>query len=476
MGSPWGQGIRWLLVDSEAYALDVLARELRFAGGHVRHVDPVGLRLLELSRDDAHIVLVDESQDIRFLEDRIAFHTGFRWASILRLPFSELFARGDHAPDLDLLIERVAPLLASDRALAALACGPDGEFHSSADGLGVLRCLRAIATASDVFRVNLREADEEAQIELAGPLVLGARAERPLEPTLLGEEALALAIELHGAEITVRRKVRPETPWLVMPLDEALERALQLAHERRIASHDDSPTLRLPSPFVTVEQVEPALEPQESSLLDSTPPTRNAQAIPTRNVPTVPMRPPRGRFDHVYRLLAAATLLAALTFFVVDRMQTSGPSNASAVVDALPVSASPGVASLGSVSKQGTEPLEKAPAINSKVAESPPAAPPVRAALATEPATPPPQQSGASELAATALKALARGELALARSAAERASSLRPRKLQYRVLLADVLAASGDTERALAEYERALAQRPGSRSIKQRIAKLRATP
>lgn len=459
-GSEVLEGIRWLIVDSDHAAAAAIARELSLMGCHARLVDAVGLELSQLSVYDAHVVLVDETQDIRFLHERMEQHAGLRYAGVLRFSFAELWQKGAHKPDLSVLAEKVKSLLEPDVTLRARACGSENHFDTHTDAIGIIRCLRAIISGNDVFRVTLRTERCEAHIELAGHLVLGAWYESEGEPALMGEAALASAIELTDAAISVRRKVRPETPWLVLPLDAALEHALWVVRDRRVLEHDDSPTLRIPSPLMQAQVADADAETElEDDAEADVPLTR---AVPTVSIPAPPRAPSRFLGVAVF----AALMVAGLLVVGMRRKQPLSRVDAEPAALAAPVRT-------GAVRATET-PTASQPKLPSSVPElRNEAANEAQAELASAPLPTPATATNAREVAAQATQALAAGDLDAAERWARRAIQLRPRKLQYEVLLGDVLAESGRMAEALAQYENALSKRPSSRTVKQRISRLK---
>jgi hypothetical protein len=239
-------GTRWLVVDGDSVVADRMACELRDAGCMVKLIDPEGRQVPQLGPYDAQILVTDVAHDMRFLGERLMLHGGMRWASTMRVNWSELWIEGERTAALGMLAARAVTLLEPDHALRELARSGLPRFNAPFEMLGPVRMLRALCTHDEVFRVTFNTVQEHARVDLAGNLVLGAAFMGRDGTTLSGEAALANIVELSGARADVERRPRPETLSLVAPLDEAIERAISTQLGRR--ETDESPTLRVSMP------------------------------------------------------------------------------------------------------------------------------------------------------------------------------------------------------------------------------------
>ncbi len=505
--SPRGalDGTRWLVVDSQPQSrAQAIARELRAAGCHVRRVDVVGLQLARLSAFDAQLVLIDDGQDMRFLQERIGSHAGLRWANILRTAWPALWHDGSAKPDLEALARHALPLLEPDRALHELARGTGDLFEVPSEPLGPIRALRAVCMANDVFRVTFANEGAQGHVELAGKLLLGAWFQRGTDPMLMGAEALAGAIDMDSALVTVRRKVRPKAPWFVKPLDEALELALHSIRERRLGEHDDSPTMRIAPELIAEAVGDEALDPESEAtrimVVPSTPApgvqtpsthTPSAQALsahtlsahtPSASTPIPSLPParsgglPRLSMPAALGALAVLGLLAAGLSLMRSSAPTSAvtPGRASSQAEASVAPGAGAVLRTPIISKSQAS----AGAVIGRAAPKPSTAP-LPTKRSPKAATPTArltdlQSRNITGLAARAKSALLSRDLVSARALAERAITLRPRRAEFRLLYGDVLAASDRHQEALAQYREGLRLRPQSRTLQQRLARVKA--
>ncbi len=469
------EGTRWLVVDSNAQAAEAIARVLRTAGAQVKRVDVVGLQLSRLHTFDAQLVLVDEGQDLRFLQDRMVSHAALRWACTLSLPWSSLWQDASGDPNVEVLARAAYGWLDADRNVHDLACGEGDVFSTHNGALGAIRTLRAVSRANNVFRLSFAGEGAQGHVETAGNLLLGAWFQQGTEPMLMGAEALAGVIEMPEAAVTVRRKVRPKAPWFVLPIDEGLALALEVIRERRLGECDDSPTMRI-DPELVAEAVRQEQNDAPSEAVISMP----AHTMPAASIPS-----PAPHSQVGPRALVAAAILSVAATIILFARPAQGPvppqAPAAQAVVLKPSAPATQAPPPDDRLRKTTLPTAARPLILGSTANEATANKPRAELPRTDPeAELSPSQFGDAEsnlshaLATRAKAALLRRDLDEAYTLAERATVLRPRHPQYRLLLGDALAASERHEEALEQYKVGLSLRPDSRTLKQRLARTQA--
>jgi DNA-binding response OmpR family regulator len=225
------QGLRIILVDSDASRADTLAQELRSRGSVVAVADP-SARGIERARGlDPQVVIVDQAgidgtgfEVVRAIRRDVRL----RWAAMLVAPWAEIWPEHAATPDLAELAQRLAPLVTHDRELRTRAT-TETKFDARLEITGPSRMLRVLASLQGPFHVVVQSRKASVEVDVAEGLVVGARATRSAGEPIEGTRALAALLVMASARVTVEKRPNPSTANVMAPIEEALARASQEA-------------------------------------------------------------------------------------------------------------------------------------------------------------------------------------------------------------------------------------------------------
>ena len=259
------QGLRIILVDSDASRADTLSQELRARGSVVAVADP-SARGIERARGlDPQVVIVDAAgmdgtgfEVVRAIRRDVRL----RWAAMLVAPWAEIWPENAATPDLSELALRLAPLVMHDRELRVRAL-EEQKFDARLEITGPSRLLRVLASLPGPYHVHVQSRKASVEIDVAEGLVVGAKATRAAGDALEGTRALAALLAMASARVTIERRPNPSTANVMAPIEEALARASQEAAPIPVSqpppamTNSGNPLSRLPkrSPFPTASEV-----------------------------------------------------------------------------------------------------------------------------------------------------------------------------------------------------------------------------
>ncbi|MFO0686853.1 MAG: tetratricopeptide repeat protein [Sandaracinus sp.] len=223
------QGLRVILVDSDASRADTLAQELRSRGAVVAVADP-SARGIERARGlDPQVVIVDAAgMDGEGFEVVRAIRRDLRlrWAAMLVAPWAEIWPENAATPDLAELALRLMPLVVHDRELRVRATA-EAKFDARLEVIGPSRMLRVLASLPGPFHVHVQSRKASVEIDVAEGLIVGAKATRAAGDGLEGTRALAALLAMASARVSIERRPNPATANVMAPVEEALARASQ---------------------------------------------------------------------------------------------------------------------------------------------------------------------------------------------------------------------------------------------------------
>lgn len=287
------QGLRIILVDSDASRADTLSQELRARGAVVAVADP-SARGIERARGlDPQVVIVDAAgmdgtgfEVVRAIRRDVRL----RWAAMLVAPWGEIWPENAATPDLAELALRLAPLVLHDRELRTRAT-EEQKFDARLEVTGPCRMLRVLASLTGPFHVHVQSRKASVDIDVAEGLIVGARATRAAGDALEGTQALAALLVMASARVTIERRPNPATANVMAPVEEALARASQEAAPIPV-SQPPPPLTGGPalgragkrSPFPTASDIGRGMFEDDA---DASGPVRSPAVMPTRaNVPS----------------------------------------------------------------------------------------------------------------------------------------------------------------------------------------------
>lgn len=255
------QGLRVILVDTDASRADTLSQELRSRGSVVAVADP-SARGIERARGlDPQVVIVDAAgldgegfEVVRAIRRDLRL----RWAAMLVAPWAEIWPENAATPDLGELALRLMPLVVHDRELRARAVA-ETTFDARLEVIGPSRMLRVLASLTGPFHVHVQSRKASVEIDVAEGLIVGAKATRAAGDALEGTRALAALLAMASARVSVERRPNPATANVMAPVEEALARASQEVAPIPVSQPPPPPTAsgKLPkrSPFPTASEV-----------------------------------------------------------------------------------------------------------------------------------------------------------------------------------------------------------------------------
>lgn len=234
------EGLRFLLLDSDATRADALATELR-ARKAIVVVSDGSLQGLERARVlDPDVVLVDSlgMEGARFdLARQLRTDVRLRWASLVVVPWEELWTR-DGAPDIRKLTERVAPLVVPDRTLRERAM-TERSFETRLEATGPSRLIRALATLPGPFHVSVRSPKAVIEVDVAEGLIVGATGATAKGERLEAMRALSALVALGSGRARIEMRTHAATANLMSPVQQAFA----------MADHENAPIpLSVPPP------------------------------------------------------------------------------------------------------------------------------------------------------------------------------------------------------------------------------------
>jgi DNA-binding response OmpR family regulator len=235
------QGLRVLLVDHDPSRADALAQELRARGATVAISDTSG-RGLERARGlDPEVVLMDSalsdtsrSDFVRLLKEDIRL----QWASVLVTPWDELWT-DPNAPDAERLRDKVAGLVVGDRELRGFA-QDEAPFEMSLETTGPCRLLRVLAETKGPHHLVVRGTSASVDMDLAEGLLVGVVGQSADGSAIEGVLALSTVLRMGSASVRIERRANPSTANVMMPVEEALARAVRELSSEATASKPDS--------------------------------------------------------------------------------------------------------------------------------------------------------------------------------------------------------------------------------------------
>lgn len=218
------EGLRMVVVDSDAARADALAQDLRARGARVVVTDVDGGGLERARALDPDVVLVDvagiDGEGFEVIR-RIRADPRLRWASLLVVPWDELWPSPDGVADLGRLAEQVAPLVVPERVLRERA-GSEHAFETRLEATGPSRLIRALAASNGPLHVSVRSPRAVIELDLAEGLVVGATGATSRGERLEGARALAAMLALGSGRARVEHRPHAATANLMVPVDEAL--------------------------------------------------------------------------------------------------------------------------------------------------------------------------------------------------------------------------------------------------------------
>lgn len=234
------EGLRFLLLDTDATRADALASELRQRKAIVV-VSDGSIQGLERARVlDPDVVLVDSlgMEGARFdLARQLRTDVRLRWASLVVVPWEELWTR-DGAPDIRKLTERVAPLVVPDRVLRERAM-TERSFETRLEATGPSRLIRALATLPGPFHVSVRSPKAVIEIDVAEGLIVGATGATAKGERLEAMRALSALVALGSGRARIELRTHASTANLMSPVQQAFA----------MADHENAPIpLTIPPP------------------------------------------------------------------------------------------------------------------------------------------------------------------------------------------------------------------------------------
>lgn len=220
------EGLRFLLLDTDATRADALASELRQRKAIVV-VSDGSIQGLERARVlDPDVVLVDSlgMEGARFdLARQLRTDVRLRWASLVVVPWEELWTR-DGAPDIRKLTERVAPLVVPDRVLRERAM-TERSFETRLESTGPSRLIRALATLPGPFHVSVRSPKAVIEIDVAEGLIVGATGATAKGERLEAMRALSALVALGSGRARIELRTHAATANLMSPVQQAFAMA-----------------------------------------------------------------------------------------------------------------------------------------------------------------------------------------------------------------------------------------------------------
>ncbi len=286
------QGLRIILVDTDASRADTLSQELRARGSVVAVADP-SARGIERARGlDPQVVIVDAAgidgtgfEVVRAIRRDVRL----RWAAMLVAPWAEIWPENAATPDLAELALRLAPLVTHDRELRVRAT-EEPKFDARLEVTGPSRLLRVLASLPGPFHIRVQSRKATVEVDVAEGLVVGAKATRAAGDELEGMRALAALLVMASARVTIERRPNPATANVMAPVEEALARASQEAAPIPVSqpppAMQGSPALARASkrsPFPTASDIGRGLFDDDG---DASGPQRPPAGVRTRsNVP-----------------------------------------------------------------------------------------------------------------------------------------------------------------------------------------------
>ncbi|MBC7170843.1 MAG: hypothetical protein H5U40_00360, partial [Polyangiaceae bacterium] len=221
--------LRVLVMDNDPGRADVLAQTLRGHGSLVGVSDISPGTLVRAQALDPEVVILDSAaiegpgfETVRTLRQ----DPRLRWASLLVVPWDELWPVHSAAPDIEQLAGRIAPLTEQDRTLRARA-EVGGTFDTRLELTGPARLLRTLVRLPGTRHIAVRATRATIEIDIADGLVVGAQgtslvgSPRPVE----GMAALAGLLNLSGGRVRIEGRGHPSVANVMLPVDEALARA-----------------------------------------------------------------------------------------------------------------------------------------------------------------------------------------------------------------------------------------------------------
>ncbi|MFN9808923.1 MAG: tetratricopeptide repeat protein [Deltaproteobacteria bacterium] len=246
------EGLRVLVVDGDAPRADALAQALRARKAIVVVADAGGAGIERARALDPDVVLVDtqgiEGPGFEVIR-RIRHDHRLRWASLLVVPWAELWPSPEGAPDIGRLAEQIEPLVVPDRVLRERA-EKEPAFETRLEATGPSRLLRALSALSGPFHVSVRSSRALLELDVAEGLLVGATGTTARGERLEGVRALAGLLALETGRARVEQRSHAVTANLMVPVEQALT----------LADREESPVPR---------SVPPATGPASGASSDS---------------------------------------------------------------------------------------------------------------------------------------------------------------------------------------------------------------
>ncbi|MBN8615924.1 MAG: hypothetical protein J0L92_35355, partial [Deltaproteobacteria bacterium] len=247
-------GLRVLVIDSDPSRADALAQELRARKATVAVADAKGTGLERARALDPDIVLVDtqgiEGPGFEVVR-RIRADHRLRWASLLVVPWDELWPSPEGAPDVGRLAEQIQPLVVPDRVLRDRA-EKEKAFETRLEATGPSRLVRALAGLVGPFHVSVRSSKALVEVDVAEGLVVGATGATAKGERLEGARALAALLALGAGRARVEQRSHAATANLMVPVDQAL--ALADREASPVPHSLPPPSNRPPEPVSRVDR------------------------------------------------------------------------------------------------------------------------------------------------------------------------------------------------------------------------------
>lgn len=223
--------VRIALADSDAARADNIAQELRALGGTVIVTDlnPNDVRFTRMRQVDPTILLIGEDHlqgEGYELVRRMRQDTRLRWASLLVVRWSELWAEHDAAPKnaVQRLAGTLAALAEPENSVRERARG--SGFDTRLEITGPARCLRALTASGSSVRATITNARLTAELDVGNQLVVGATATSADGlGRFEGATALAAFMQLSSGRVSVEPVQHPATANVMTTIDVALNMA-----------------------------------------------------------------------------------------------------------------------------------------------------------------------------------------------------------------------------------------------------------
>ncbi len=250
-------GLRVLLVDDDVARADLLAETLRSHHARVIVSSVEGSGLVRARGFDPEVVLLGETTtgrrrklsdgNLRSVSTRDSFTDGsdnavhgaaqsshriletirddlrLRWAKIVLVPWSEIVRVDEGAVDIQRLVGKIAPLLQSEKQVAALAA-MRGVWDAKLEWTGPSRLLRLCLDRAAPCVVQIRHAKARFSLELMDNLVVSAHMESA-GGNVEGIGAVAALLRVGQGDVHVEPRAMASAINLMMPLDGCLEQA-----------------------------------------------------------------------------------------------------------------------------------------------------------------------------------------------------------------------------------------------------------